>query len=84
MNYSVLVARAARHDLRSLPAAAYERVWAAIETLRDTPRPNGCIRLTGRAGWRTRVGDYRIIYTIDDAAHTVMVLRVGQRGGVYR
>src|SRR5712692_6552589 len=43
------------------------------------PRPAGRLALTGRAGWRIRVGDYRVIYEIDDAQHTVTILHVGHR-----
>jgi mRNA interferase RelE/StbE len=51
----------------------------------DTPRPAGCTKLAGTAdGYRIRVGDYRIVYLIDDAAQIVTVTRVGHRREVYR
>ena len=48
------------------------------------PGPAGRLALTGRAGWRIRVGNYRVIYEIDDVQHTVTILHVGHRRDVYR
>ena len=47
------------------------------------PRPNGCLRLTGREGWRMRVGRYRVLYDISDGRLTVTVIRLGHRRDVY-
>ncbi len=84
MSYAVLILRRAQRELRSLPTGAYERVKEAVGDLGDDPRPSTCRRLTGREGWRIRVGDYRVIYEIDDAQRTVTVLHVGHRRDVYR
>lgn len=70
MSYEVLIRRRATKQLAQLP-------------LRDSPRPQGCLKLTGRAGWRIRVGDYRVIYEVDDPNRTVTVLDVGNRRDVY-
>jgi mRNA interferase RelE/StbE len=61
-----------------------DRVEAALRTLAKEPRPPGCRRLTNRGGWRIRVGDFRIVYEIDDDQHAVTVFRVGHRRDVYR
>ena len=84
MSYAVFILRRAQRELRSLRTSAYERVREAVGDLSDDPRPSGCRRLTGREGWRIRVGDYRVIYEIDDAERTVTVLHVGHRRDVYR
>jgi mRNA interferase RelE/StbE len=52
--------------------------------LRENPRPANCRKLTGRDGWRIRIGDYRVIYEINDAALSLTVLHVGHRREVYR
>ncbi len=84
MSYSVLILRRAHKELADLPVEDYERVKAAILGLEKEPRPRGCRKLVGRDGWRIRVGNYRIIYDIEDAAKTVLVMHVGHRRDVYR
>jgi len=66
MNYIVFILRRAQKELARLPAETYERTKAAIWNLSQEPRPTGCQKLSGREGWRIRVGDFRIIYEIDD------------------
>ncbi|MGC4933038.1 type II toxin-antitoxin system RelE family toxin [Gordonia sp. DT30] len=57
----------------------------AIDSLASDPRPSGCIQLKGGGGeFRIRVGDYRIIYDIQDDELVVLVLRLGHRREVYR
>jgi mRNA interferase RelE/StbE len=83
--YSVLLERAAERDLRQLPANIHNRVIRAIQALASEPRPAGCRKLTGsKNDWRIRLGDYRIVYEIADAAHEVRVNRVRHRRDVYR
>lgn len=84
MNYHILVLPRALKELGSLPKDAYERVRDAIRSLANDPRPPGCLKLAGREGWRMRVGDYRVLYEIDDQRKAVMVLHIGHRRDVYR
>ena len=84
MNYELEVLRRAQRALARLPQRDYERVRDAIRALADEPRPPGCRQLTGREGWRIRVGRYRVIYEIDDTVRIVTVLDVGHRRDVYR
>jgi len=48
------------------------------------PRPHGVAKLSGREAWRIRVGDYRVIYTIDDARQGVVIYAIGHRREIYR
>ena len=83
--YRVFLLRAAERDLRRLPARLHDRIIKAIQELGDEPRPSGCRKLSGSDhDWRIRVGDYRIIYEIDDATLEVRVNRVRHRREVYR
>jgi len=86
--YQVVVSPRAERDLKKLRRQNprdYARVMEAIRSLADDSRPPGTKPLTGRQGsWRLRVGDYRVIYTIDDAALVVTVLGVAHRREVYR
>jgi len=54
-----------------------------LRELEDDPRPPGCAKLRAGLGWKIRVGDYRILYTIDDAAQRVDVWYIGPRDGAY-
>ena len=84
MNYSIFILRRAQKELAQLPNMAYKRTKNAIHKLAENPRPRGCRKLSGRDGWRIRVGDYRVIYEIDDIQQTVTVLHFGHRRDVYR
>jgi mRNA interferase RelE/StbE len=83
--YSILLERAAEKDLRRLSPEVHDRVIPTIQGLGRNPRPPGCRKLTGTANdWRIRVGDYRVVYDIDDTAQIVRVNRVRHRREVYR
>ena len=84
MGYERRATGRALRELRKLPPSIEERVRRAIDGLADDPRPPGCTKLRGRAGWRIRVGDYRVLYQVDDDARVVTVLRAGHRRDVYR
>jgi mRNA interferase RelE/StbE len=84
VSYRVLILRRAQRELAQLPNEAYERIRDAIRALADDPRPANGLKLTGRTGWRIRVGDYRVIYEIDDSQHVVTILHVGHRRDIYR
>ncbi|MFN8626242.1 MAG: type II toxin-antitoxin system RelE/ParE family toxin [Candidatus Binatia bacterium] len=82
----IVLSGAAERDLKRLPAAIFHRVIAAIRGLAATPRPPGCRKLqgSGHDDYRIRVGDYRVVYEIDDAARLVRIMRVRHRREVYR
>ena len=82
--YSVQFARSARKELERLPDVVLQRVFARIEALADTPRPPGCKKLRGaRDLWRIRIGDYRVIYQLDDTKEFVEIRAIGDRKDVY-
>ncbi|MDP3263068.1 MAG: type II toxin-antitoxin system RelE/ParE family toxin [Tabrizicola sp.] len=60
------------------------RLLRTIYELGNEPRPTGCVKLVGEIDqWRVRVGDWRIVYMIEDGRLVVVVVRVAPRGGVY-
>ena len=61
-----------------------ERIASAIDGLATDPRPHGAVKLAGRDDFRVRVGDYRIVYAVDDAERLVLVARIAHRREVYR
>ena len=84
MNYDIAILRRAQKELAELSTGVYERVRDSIGALAQEPRPPGCVKLTNRQGWRIRVGDYRVIYEIDDQHKTVTILNIGHRLNIYR
>jgi len=84
MSHALYILRRAQKELAQLPPDAYTRVRDAIRALARDPRPRGCSKLRGREGWRLRVGDYRVIYEIDDRLRQVSVLHIGHRRDIYR
>ena len=84
MTHRILILRRAQKELAGLPPARYDRVKEAILALASDPRPTGSLKLAQRDGWRIRVGDYRVIYEIDDTLRAITVLHVGHRRDVYR
>lgn len=84
MSHSVLILRRAQKELSKLPLKSYEQVKKAIVSLGENPRPSGCKKLVAREGCRIRVGNYRVIYEINDSSKTVTVLHVGPRRDIYR
>ena len=84
MRYQVSILRRAQKSLADLPGKDYQRVRNSIRNLGEEPRPSGCSKLSGRSGWRIRIGNYRVIYEIDDQERVVTVLDVGHRRDIYR
>jgi len=82
--YEIRIMASAERDMKSLPPNEFRRISAAILSLESAPRPRASKRLRGREGYRIRVGDYRILYLVDDAIHTVSIVAVGHRRDVYR
>lgn len=82
------------HEIRLHPAAARafrrlhdplrERIATAIDGLATEPRPPGAVKLAGRDDYRIRVGDYRIVYAVDEAEQLVVVARIAHRREAYR
>jgi len=82
--YAVTLADSARKELRTLPSHVIECVQPKLRELAANPRPSGCKKLQGyKQGWRIRVGDYRILYTVDDAERRVDIARIAHRKEVY-
>lgn len=84
MSYDIAILRRAQKELTELSTGVYERVRDSIGALAQEPRPPGCVKLTNREGWRIRVGDYRVIYEIDDQQKTVTILNINHRRDIYR
>jgi mRNA interferase RelE/StbE len=83
--YEIRLTRAAERALTSLPADDLRRVDAAIRGLADDRHPPGSKKLSGTDDlYRIRVGDFRVVYTIEAKALIVLVVQIGHRRDIYR
>jgi len=85
MSYELRMTSRAEKELDDLPDDIYRRIDEAVLGLADEPRPARAVKLTDSDGrWRIRVGEYRVLYTVDDAAEVVTIGRVLHRRDAYR
>lgn len=83
--YQVLIPKKAGKLLEDLPRDVLRLAYAKMQQLADNPRPAWAKPLKGAPpGWRFRVGDYRVLYDIDDSLHVVTIRGAGHRREVYR
>jgi mRNA interferase RelE/StbE len=84
-DYAVTFARSARKELEALDGMLVSRIFPKIEALSKAPRPPGCLKLSGEENlWRIRIGDYRVVYTIEDKRKLVDVIAVRHRREAYQ
>ncbi|PSL37553.1 mRNA interferase RelE/StbE [Labedella gwakjiensis] len=83
MTYRIELRPAAIRALKQIDHQDRGRIRGAIALLGEDPRPPGAKALQGRPGFRVRVGNYRIVYTIQDDILLVVVVTLGHRRDVY-
>lgn len=85
MSYRILITKQVEKQIDALPQQAAERVEQHIEALHTDPRPFGVKKLKGSTEtYRVRVGNYRILYSIEDRTQTITLLTIDNRKDVYR
>lgn len=85
MTYQVEITLAAKRQIKKLIAPVQLAIVKRLEQLAEDPRPPGVLKMQGvESLYRIRVGDYRIIYEIQDRTLLIAVVKVGHRGDVYR
>jgi mRNA interferase RelE/StbE len=82
--YRLEATRAASKELRRLARGLLPRIVDAIDGLAENPRPAGCKKLRGQDAYAIRVGDYRVLYLVDDDRQIVTVVKVKHRRDVYK
>ncbi|HJN49370.1 MAG: type II toxin-antitoxin system RelE/ParE family toxin [Pseudomonadales bacterium] len=83
--YEIEVSATAEKQLRRLNQADQIRILTRVTGLSDEPRPVGSRKLRGYEDiYRIRIGDYRVLYSVEDDRLIIIVLKVGHRRGVYR
>jgi len=83
-NYSIEIKKSATKEIAKLPKLHLKRIIEKIQLLSINPRPDGCKKLSADEKYRIRVGDYRILYTIEDNQLIIYVVKIGHRKDVYR
>ncbi|CCK62345.1 type II toxin-antitoxin system RelE family toxin [Mycobacterium canetti] len=83
--YAVEIENSAAKAIQRLHRHDQRRILTAVAALADEPRPRGCEKMSGfDTTYRIRLGNYRVVYIVDDAARVITVTRVGHRREVYR
>ena len=84
MSYQILFKPAANRQFKKLPSAIQQSLRPIIDSLATNPRPAGCKKLKGRKNeYRVRLGNYRVIYSIEDKALIISVISLGHRRDAY-
>lgn len=81
--YTISISKTAQKQLDKLSDRTAAPIIDAIHSLANNPRPHGCKKLKGRAGYRIRKGDFRIIYDIFDNILLIDVIGIGDRKEIY-
>jgi len=85
MAYALTFTAPGHRSFLKLDRSTAARLEPRIAALADDPRPTGCVKLAGQDDlWRIRIGDYRVVYAVNDARRTVEVTVVAHRRDVYR
>lgn len=84
-SYRIELTRSAEKDLRKIDKSKVAAIYREIERLETDPRPHGVKKLAGAdRTYRIRIGDYRVVYEIEDEVLLVLVIRIAHRKDVYR
>ena len=84
MTYTVVITEYAIRQLKKLPASVVAKLKEVIAALANDPRPHNHIKLTNVEAYRIRIGNYRIVYEINDSVLTITVVEVSDRKKTYK
>jgi mRNA interferase RelE/StbE len=83
--YEILIEKRAEKGLDRIPSGVVARIVAKIRELKENPRPAGCRKIEGEEkAYRIRIGDYRVVYEVDDEKKQIVILAAGHRKDIYR
>jgi mRNA interferase RelE/StbE len=82
--YTVVVTEKIKKIILKLPSSIASKIENNLLKLEENPRPPGSKKLKGRSGYRIRIGDYRVIYEIEDNILRVIVIDIGHRKDIYQ
>jgi len=85
MSYQIEFSKKATKQFKAISLEMQLRLRPKIEALADEPRPSGVVKLSGEEDlYRIRVGDYRVVYQIEDENLIVLIIKLGHRDDIYR
>jgi mRNA interferase RelE/StbE len=85
MNYQITFSRSARKELQKLEDALLHKIFLKIENLTTNPKPVGCRKLQSYEDlWRIRIGDYRVLYSINETEKQIDIIAVRHRKEAYK
>lgn len=82
--YRIVFKKSVAKDLKKIPGKDVALILKLIRALANDPRPPQVKKLSGQDRYRMRQGNYRILYSIEDAELVITVVKVGDRRAVYR
>jgi mRNA interferase RelE/StbE len=83
VRYELVLGKDFHKQFERLDEPTRKRVVLELQKILENPRKQGVIQLTGQTHYRTRVGDYRILFDVDEENRSVLVVQVGHRSEVY-
>jgi len=83
VNYKIEIKKSATKEIAKLPKDMLKRILDKIQSLENEPRPSGCKKLSADEKYRIRVGNYRVLYSIEDEKLVIYIVKVGHRKDVY-
>jgi len=84
MSFKIIVPKSVEKEINILPDKVADKIIDEIRILSVNPYPQGSKRLTAREGWRIRIGDYRIIYDINNKSKEIILRKIAQRKDIYK
>lgn len=84
MAYKIFIKPSACKDLDSYPDSEVMKISSKLMHLQEEPRPIGIQKLTDKEGYRIRIGNYRVLYQINDASRHIYIYRIKHRKDVYK
>ena len=84
MSYSIKIIHKAQKDLDDIKGKDFNFIKKKIKDLSRSPRPFKCKQLIQEEGYRIRVGNFRVLYRIDDSSKKVIIYRIKHRKEAYR
>jgi len=82
--YKLQIKKSAEKELRKIPKKELIKIINKIQNLSEDPHPVGSIKLSNQEKYRLRIGNYRVLYKVEDNILTIFIIKVGHRKDIYR